>query len=609
MNFLRSFSTLAVAVAALSVQQAHAWTYTGTGAQGTCANLDSTGTAADFQITAVASKAKGNASDVLKMAFVLDSATARSNANAKADVIFIERFGNVKYYWASKDSVALIGTIPGVATGVEDGLIGVTVERAFKNRVYVVYSHNGTGCVSTAPCGSYRLSRFDMDATTHQLNLGSEKVLLDVPSYRSRWHTSGALNMDLYGNLFWDVGDNQSILTGPANSHDLRGKILRIHPNDDGNGYTIPKGNFAETESTYFAGIGHAALASKYMDTSKVRPEIYVMGTRNTYTAAIDPFGRQLVYSQCGPDYGGTTELHSNTLKANFAGWPYFAGITNVASSQVSNYSANGNSGANEVTAAQWSTYLSTNRNAVTNTWTSYTSATPGIDTLPPVDSAKFSYTHQCAMGGAIIHYDGRVANPNKLPPQMDNVWILGDYNSRYVMAVKTDANGNPIPKASSYTFGGTRRIFQALQSTTSAATIEALLDIQQGPDGALYVVNNNCSGGTGSGGTHYSDGCSGIARIEYKGASCSDPTLYPTANGQSIPTAIVQAEKDRLSSHGILYSSLGGRLVWPEGMRVAEAYDLQGKLVWSYKREATEAVTQLPAKLKSDVLRLRFQP
>jgi len=58
---------------------------------------------------------------------------------------------------------------------------------------------------------------------------------------------------------------------------------------------------------------------------------------------------------------------------------------------------------------------------------------------------------------------------------------------------------------------------------------INALLDMQQGPDGALYVLNNNCLGGSSSGeATHYSDACTGIVRIEYNGEPCSDTALHP---------------------------------------------------------------------------------
>ena len=44
------------------------------------------------------------------------------------------------------------------------------------------------------------------------------------------FHTAGALAFDGYGDLAVAVGDNQQTDLGPANTADLRGGILRIHP-------------------------------------------------------------------------------------------------------------------------------------------------------------------------------------------------------------------------------------------------------------------------------------------------------------------------------------------------------------------------------------------
>lgn len=98
----------------------------------------------------------------------------------------------------------------------------------------------------------------------------------------------------------------------------------------------------------------------------------------------------------------------------------------------------------------------------------------PGVDTLPPFAEANYGYNRSCAMGSVISHYDGRIKNPGQLPPQMDNVWSTGDYNTRK-------------------------------------------------PAGA----NLNCNGGVASGNSHHSDTCSGILLIEYQG-SCADTGLYP---------------------------------------------------------------------------------
>jgi len=357
------------------------------------------------------------------------------------------------------------------------------------------------------------------------MDMGSEKIILDVPSARNRWHTSGGIEFDNDGNLYWAVGDNETAFTGPANTRDLRGSMVRIHPNDNGVGYTIPPGNFGEVWSNKFTAQGRTVLAAKYKDTTKVRPEIYIKGTRNNYSFSVDPYRKQVVYGQCGPDYGGNSEFHSNTLTSIFVGWPFWSGSTTVAPSQASS-SQYGKNGASEPTDLTWSTYLPTNKDVPVNTWTATMAGAPGpgVDTLPPFTPAKYPYAHSCAMGSVIVHYDGRVANPGKLPPQMDNVWLMGDYDTRKLRAAKVDSTGNLVG-----TVSASPGIFTTGSGTANG--ISALVDMQQGPDGALYVVNINCPGGTSSGEAHYSDACSGIVRIEYKGAACADTALHPAGN------------------------------------------------------------------------------
>jgi glucose/arabinose dehydrogenase len=491
-----------------------------------------------------------------------------SETAAHADIIFVERFGAVKYYDAAAKTLALIGTVPGVSTAMEDGLTGVAVERPFKNRVYVAYSR-GSG-PNTAISGSFRLSRFDMDATTRMMDMASEKVLLDVPSARNRWHTAGALQFDAAGNLYWSVGDNQTALSGPGNTHDLRGGIVRIHPDEDGNGYTIPPGNFAEVWANKFQAQGRAALAAAYLDTSKVRPEIFIKGMQNAYAMSVDPLRQQVVYSQCGPDYGGETEVHSNALTANFAGWPFWAGRTSVASSLVSS-SQYGQNSSSEPSTETWPQFMPANKENPVNTWTGTMAGAPGpgVDTLPPAAPAKYSYSRSCAMGSVILHYDGRVANPAKLPPQMDNVWLMGDLYKRNFRAAKVDANGIIQGTVSSGIF------------TTGSGNVNgigAIIDAQQGPDGALYVMNYDCSSSLRWGGDHSVDSCTGIVRIEYQGAACADTALYP---GRFVTGIGNHRQAERGAVDWVL---LGANTfsVLTEGRHSIRILDLQGRVMAS---------------------------
>ena len=558
------------------------WTYSSPTATGTCGNLAETGSTSDFTFTSIVNKAlfpSPGVSDGLKMAFVMPSDTS-----THADIILIERFGAVKYYDAAAKTFALIGTIP-VTNGTEDGLVGVAVERPFKNRVYVTYSR-GSGA-NTAIGGSFRLSRFSMNPATHMLDMGSEKVILDVPSARNRWHTSGALESDNEGNLYWAVGDNETAFTGPANTHDLRGSIVRIHPNDDGNGYTIPPGNFAEYWANKFTAQGRTALAAKYKDTSKVRPEIFVKGIRNTYAISVDPHRKQVAYGQCGPDYGGNSELHSNTLTPTFAGWPFWSGSTTVAPSQAST-SQYGKNGSSEPASTTWDANLPASKDNPVNKWAGTMAGTPGpgVDTLPPFAPAKYVYGHSCAMGSLIVRYDGRVKNPGKLPPHMDNVWLVGDYNTRRLSGAKVDTNGTVTG-----TFNTTTGIFSTGRG--AGGGIGALVDLQQGPDGALYVANLNCTGGFESGPTKYSDACSGVLRIEYKG-NCADTALHPPGN----PVTGILA-RERIERGAVDWVSIGPGMfsVLADGPHAVRILDLRGRVAASMLGEGRKEYA-VPASL-----------
>src|SRR5690606_21460177 len=94
---------------------------------------------------------------------------------------------------------------------------------------------------------------------------------------------------------------------------DLRGKILRIHPEADGS-YTVPEGNL---------------FAKGTQDT---RPEIYTMGHRNPYRISVDQKNGYVYWGDVGPDATdpvedrgpqGFDEVGQAKAPGNF-GWPHF---------------------------------------------------------------------------------------------------------------------------------------------------------------------------------------------------------------------------------------------------------------------------------------------
>jgi cytochrome c len=202
-------------------------------------------------------------------------------------VLFVERHGAVNLYTPATRRYTRIATIP-VSTKytdssqAEDGLLGLAADPNFAQNgwVYMYYSPAG-------PDAKNVLSRFTMNGDS--IDLASEKIILEVPTQREKCcHTGGSIAFDAQGNLYLSTGDNTNPFAtgyapiderpgrGPwdaqkssANTNDLRGKIIRIHPETDGS-YTIPPGNLFPP------------------GTPRTRPEIYTMGHRNPYRIAVD---------------------------------------------------------------------------------------------------------------------------------------------------------------------------------------------------------------------------------------------------------------------------------------------------------------------------------
>lgn len=272
--------------------------------------------------------------------------------------------------------------------------------------------------------------------------------------------------------------DNGSAEAGPGNTADLSGGILRIHP--DANlpkGYSIPAGNFGAHFAAKLQAQGNAALAREYADPAKVRPEIYVKGTRNAYSLSLDPVRRWLSWGDVGPDFGAVSEENNLVKEPYYTGWPYFAGRLDLTSIYGMNFPKK-------------------NRAAPMNT-----SAIAGVSQLPPNHEPIYVRSQNCAIDGPILRYDGANSYPGQIPPQLDRKWIVGDCNGSYGNHLLTlNAAGDSVI--------GDVKAFDLFH-------VAVVVDIQQGPDGAIYFIGWQ----------------SGIYRGDYKG-QCRDPGLLPEKPG-----------------------------------------------------------------------------
>jgi cytochrome c len=252
-------------------------------------------------------------------------------------VLFIERKGNVKIYDPTAGKTKIITKIAvstkykfkdGTQSEAEDGLLGLSIDPNFETNhwVYLYYSPAGDEPKNI-------LTRYELHGD--ELVEASKKVILEVGTQREQCcHTGGSITFDGEGNLYLSTGDNSSprstayapideragrspwdVQKGSSNTNDLRGKIIRIHPEADGT-YTIPSGN----------------LFPKGME--KTRPEIYVMGTRNPYRISVDKKTGFVYWGDVGPDAGRDSvnrgprayDEVNQARKPGFYGWPYFVG-------------------------------------------------------------------------------------------------------------------------------------------------------------------------------------------------------------------------------------------------------------------------------------------
>ncbi|RZL07628.1 MAG: hypothetical protein EOO89_22785, partial [Pedobacter sp.] len=210
---------------------------------------------------------------------------------AGGKVLYAERKGKMKVYDPATNKLETIAEFSvsreyvsktGQRDEGEDGLQGMILDPDYaKNHFMYVYYSPKNESVN-------RLSRFVWNGG--KLDMSTEKKVMDVVVQREECcHVGGGMLFDKDKNLLLSTGDNTFSRSsdgftpiderpgeGPrdaqkssGNTNDLRGKILRIHPEPDGS-YTIPEGN----------------LFPK--GTPKTRPEIYTMGNRNPWRLTID---------------------------------------------------------------------------------------------------------------------------------------------------------------------------------------------------------------------------------------------------------------------------------------------------------------------------------
>lgn len=373
-------------------------------------------------------------------------------------VLFIERHGLIKMFDPKTNKTTVAGTIPvstkynpgadGSEQEAEDGLLGLGIDPGFNvnHWIYLYYSPSGKEAKNV-------LARYTLAG--NKIDVSSRKIILEVATQRDECcHTGGSIDWDAAGNLYLSTGDNTSPRASDgyapiderpgrtafdaqrtsSNTNDLRGKILRIHPQPDGS-YTIPEGN----------------LFPK--GTPGTRPEIYTMGHRNPYRIFVDKKNGFVYWGDVGPDSGRDStglgpaaedEFNQARSAGNF-GWPYFVG-DNKAYWDFDF--------ATKKSGEQFNAQTPVN-NSPNNT---------GLKELPPAQKAYIWYAApesrrfpllgtggRSAMAGPVYRAEYFKNASRPFPAYYDGKWFIYEWMRDWIIAVSMNDKGNYIRMRDSF--------------------------------------------------------------------------------------------------------------------------------------------------------------
>jgi cytochrome c len=446
-------------------------------------------------------------------------------------VLHTSRDGTVRFTDVAGNT-KVAANVP-VYTHDEEGLQSIKADPNFaSNRwVYLFYAPplstpagdapaNGTPAQIAPFNGVNRVSRFTVNAD-HTLNMASAVTVIDIPTSRGMCcHVGGDMDFDASGNLYISTGDDTNPFESngytpidersgrnPAydaqrssgNTNDLRGKVLRIRPGATG-GYTVPAGNM------FAAG------------TANTRPEIYAMGFRNPFRMSVDKATGVVYLGDFGPDAGsanasrgpaGTVSFERIAQPGNY-GWPY---CSNFNVPYVDFTFPSGPSGAafnctggpvNNSPNNTGQTQLQASRAA----WLPY-----GYGQ----DRQELCCGSLSPMGGPVYNYNAGLASDVKFPASMNGKVFIGEFGRRWIKAVTVTSTGGV----------GAIEPFPAYTGTQ-------VMDMEFGPDGALYVLDY----GTGWFG---GDANSAVYRIEYNSGTgrAPIPVLNASPSGGPAPLTV----------------------------------------------------------------------
>jgi len=383
-------------------------------------------------------------------------------------VVLAERRGAVKVWDPVDARIRTVGKLP-VFSGPEDGILGLALHPGFATNGWVFLYHGTIGVPEN------RVSRFTLSGES--LDPSSQKVLLRVPTLIPKPnHSGGGMAFDAAGNLYIGTGDytragesdgfapldqrpdhplNDSQRTA-ANSADLRGKILRIHPEADGT-YTIPADNLFPP------------------GTAKALPEIYAMGCRNPFRFGVDSRTGRLCWGDVGPDAlgpdpqrgpAGFDEFNVTRTPGNF-GWPHFSADNRPY--RAWDFAA-------KVAGAAFDPAHPVNASVHNTGLHQLPPARPAFLWYPPGPSTRWPSVGsgpRSAMAGPTFHFDAGNPSARQLPRDFDGGTFLYEWERGWIQLAWFDAEDRLV----------------TLKPVMPGTKFRRPICLQLGPDGAAYLI------------------------------------------------------------------------------------------------------------------------
>ncbi|NBA86858.1 carbohydrate-binding protein [Emticicia sp. CRIBPO] len=419
-------------------------------------------------------------------------------------VLYAERKGKIKVYDPKTGELSLVAEFEvstkykndaGEVSEGEDGMQGVILDPDYdKNHwIYIYYSLAGDDPKNL-------LVRYEWHGK--ELVESSRKVLLEVVVQRKECcHVGGGMVFDKDKNLYLTTGDNtfsrasdgfapldtrpgkspQDSQKSSPNTNDLRGKILRIHPENDGS-YTIPKGNMFPP------------------GTPQTRPEIYTMGNRNPWRPTIDSKTGWLYWGEVGPD-GSRDDLEKrgpqsydefNRAKGpGFYGWPYFVGDNKA----YVDYDF-----ATKVSGKPFDPEHPVNNSPNSSGLKELPKTVPAFIWYSKAVSKEFPLMESggnSAVGGPVFRKDDFKGAKRVYPDYYEGKWFITDWVRGWINVVEMDENGE---------YKGMERFLPDMK-------LKGPIDMKFGPEGDLYVLEY--------GNGYFKDNPEAqLIRIEYNGGN-----------------------------------------------------------------------------------------